>query len=124
MRQTHQAYIDGLYEKFGGAARFIELNVSPVDQGPQEYDEELLEWHGHPEVVGTNGDFAGVLIDEETITLLDTSQQKIIDTDDKVYVAFAYCLRRERDEKKQDEIMTLYQRLVNELLKQYTRAAG
>ena len=117
MRQKHEEYIDEIYDKFGSAARFMELNVS----SDLEYDAEFLEWHGCPEVVGTNGDLAGILIDEETIMLFDMVQEKIVDTDDKVLLAFVHGLRREREEKNLEKIMAQYHKLVCELLKRFNK---
>ena len=123
-QEADRKYTERLYEKCGNMARFTGLCVSSVDQKQQKYDAEFLEWHGHPEVAGTNGDWAGVLLDEETTMLIDLSQRKIIETDHTGIIAMTYELRPERDEKKQAEIMALYQRLVNEMLKQHFRAAG
>ena len=117
-------YNSALHEKYGNMARFVEGSMVPVDWQPQEFDNEFPEWQGYPEVVGTNGNLAGVLIDEETITVFDMVQETIVDTDEKVTTAFHYSLRNERDKMKQAEIMALYQRLVSRLLKLHTRAAG
>jgi len=123
-KEADREYTEELYEKFGDMARFTGLCVSSADQEHQEYDDEFLEWHGFHEVAGTNNNFAGVLIDEETTVLIDLNQEKIIDTDHTGIIAMTYELRREHDEKKCAYIMALYQRLVNDMLKQQFRAAG
>ena len=131
MSRTIDEIIENNYKKYGNIARFIGLSVSPVNQEQQEYDAEFLEWHGQPEVIGVNsdingiiGDLAGVLVGPETAVLIDLVNEKIVDTDDAVGLAFVHSLERTKDPKQDAQIMALYQRLVNDLLKQQFRAAG
>jgi len=123
-KEADREYTENLDKKYGGMARLTGLCVSSADQEQQEYDAEFLEWHGYPEVAGTNGDLAGVLIDAETTMLLDMAQEKIIETEHTGVIAMTYELCRERDAKKLAEIMALYHRLVGEHLKQYYKVAG
>jgi hypothetical protein len=122
MTKTPQDIIKERYEKHGNITRFADLSASRVGEEPEP---GYLDWYGQPKVVGTNDNLAGVLIDEETIMLLDVVQEKIIQTGHSVIMAFTNSLRPEHDAKRNAEIMTLYQRLVNESLKrQFTKAAG
>ena len=123
MNKTPQEINKELYEEFGDIARFADLCVSWVDQEPEKYP-ACLDWHGQPEVVGVNGPLAGILIDEETIMMIDTAQERMIETDEKVITACVYTLVQTRDPKRDAQIMALYNRLVSESLKQQYRAAG
>ena len=118
-------YNKQLHEKYGNMARFIEGCAVPDDWAPDDTDEPVsLDWNGQPEVVGISGDLAGILIDEETITLIDTVQERIFETDEKYSTAFVYHFERTQDPKRDAQIMALYQRLINDLLKQQFKAAG
>jgi len=131
MNKTPQEVNKELYEEFGDIARFADLCVSWVDQEPEKYP-ACLDWHGQPEVVGVNsdtktdsiGNLAGVLIDAETIALIDLVNERILETDDAVSLAFVFGLVQTRDPKRDTQIMALYNRLVSESLKQQYRAAG
>ena len=117
-------YNKQLHEKYGNMARFIEGCAVPVNWDPDNIDPVELDWHGYPEVIGVKGGLAGILIDEETVAVLDMVQEKIIDTDEKEITVFVHCFDIEHDVKKKAEIMSLYNRLICESLKQQFRAAG
>ena len=131
MNQTPQDIIKERYARSGNIARFADLSVSPVDHELDPWP-DFLDWHGQPEVIGVNstsdddsvGHLAGVLIDPETAVLIDLVDEKIVAMDTSFNIAFVYDLERTRDSKRDAEIMLLYQRLVNELLKQHMRVAG
>ena len=131
MNRTIEDIIQDNYKKYGNMARFIGLSVSSVNQEQQEYDAEFLEWHGQPEVIGVNsdingviGNLAGILVDPETAVLIDLANEKILETDDAVGIAFIHSLERTQDPKRDAKIMALYNRLISESLKQQFKAAG
>ena len=117
------------YALLGPAARFIDTTMT--FDGPPDPQPGYLEWHGQPEVIGVNsdingiiGNLAGVLIDPETAVLVDLVNKRIVETDSSFNIAVLNHLRQTKDSERDAEIMALYQQLVNELLKQYYKAAG
>lgn len=114
-----------LYEQCGNIARFAGFCVSSTDKAldPQP---GYLDWHGQPEVIGIDraGNLAGVLIDPETAVLIDIANDSIIDTGNSFNIAFVNSLRQTKNPERDAEIMALYQKLVCEMLKQYTKIAG
>ena len=123
MAKTPQEIIKERYEKCGNIARFADLSVSLVGEKP-EPQPGYLDWNGQQRVVGTNDNLAGVLIDEKTVMVIDLADERIVEMDEKVITACTYAFRQTRDPERDAEIMALYQRLVNELLKQYYKVAG
>jgi len=120
---------DNTTDIFGPAARFIDITMT--FDGPPDPQPGYLDWHGQPEVIGVNsdingiiGNLAGVLIDEETAVLIDLVNKTIVRTGPSFNIAVMNHLRQTKDPERDAEIMALYQRLVNELLKQYYKAAG
>ena len=116
-------------EMFGASARFIDTTIT--FDGPPNLQPGFLEWHGYPEVIGVNtdnngiiGNLAGVLIEPETAVLVDLVDEKILRTGPSFNIAVMNDLQQTKDSKRDAEIMALYQRLVNELLKQYYKVAG
>ena len=128
MNQTPEDIRGELYEKCGSLARFAGMSVSPVDRELDPWP-DFLEWDGKPKVIGVNdayngdslGKLAGVLIDPETAVLIDLANEKIIETDASFNIAFVYDLEQTRDQKRDVEIMTLYHKLVCELLKRFNK---
>ena len=116
-------------DTLGSASKFIDMTIT--FDGVPAPQPGYLEWHGHPEVIGVNsdingiiGDLAGILIDEETAVLIDLVNKTIIRIGPSFNIAVLNHLKQTKDSVRDAEIMALYQRLVNETLKQHYKAAG